>query len=143
MKRLVLFLILLTACATAPAPNDIDVQIRQTDAADLQHGVREGIELEITVANRSSVPWTVESIGVQSVRTDHLTIPRRMERFDQTIAPGAEETLRRWWFAQATIDFDSVEIPVRIELYLVGPNGQRRTETFSRTLDAWATKAPR
>lgn len=135
-----LVVLLLAACTTAPAASDIDVQIRQTGADTLEHEVSEGVELEITVANRSAVPWRVESVAVQTMRTDYLNIPRRMERFDRTIAAGQEETLRRWWFAEATVDFDSVEIPVRIELYLAGPNGERRTETFSRMLDAWVTK---
>ena len=135
MRRILLTLfLLLTACATAPATSDFDVQIAQNDDG---HPPRVGtgvhhIGLDLTVTNRTPAEWTVEGVSVETVGTKPFAIPKTSERWDERLGPGEAKTFHNHWPASATVGFGTREIPIRIELHLVAADGTRRIESFVR-----------
>ena len=133
MRRVLvpLFVLVLTACASAPQAPGFDVTIAQNDdghKTDFTHTVG----LDITVSNGTSRPWTVEGLTVQTVSAAPFHIPRRAERWDEPFGPGEAKTFHYHWPAAATVGFGAQEIPIRVELHLIAPDGTRRTEAFVR-----------
>lgn len=135
-KFLPLLLLLMTACASAPT-TDFDVRVAQNDAVPYDGGRADipgihSVGLDITVENRTAAAWKVEGVAVQTVGSQPLLIPKRAERWDQTLGPGEAKTFQQRWPAAASVGFGTREIPLRVELYLVSPDGTRRTESFVR-----------
>jgi len=131
------------SAATDTPTGDFDVQIAQTDASPVgkRGETLARMELAITVTNRTEYPWRVESVGVQSVTATHFSIPPTPQPWGQMIAPGRSNELAFWTVVQATINFSKLTVPMRVKLVLVGPNGERRSETFTRNMEAWLEPA--
>ena len=141
MLKLTVIAIAAFALSCASAGNeaaDFDVAIEQLDATPVERaGVLARMELGVTVTNRTEYPWRVDAVIVQSVTATHFTVPQTPQRWGQIVAPGHSNEFAFWTTVQATINFSKLRVPMRIRLDVVGPNGEKRTETFTREMEAW------
>lgn len=142
----VLFVILALGCASAnhsPA-GDFDVTIEQTDASAMggRGEILARMEFAVTVTNRTAYPWRVDAVSLQSVTATHFTVPPTPQPWGQLIAPAGSNELSFWSVVQATINFTKLKVPMRVRIDLTGPNGEKRTETFTRDVEAWLSGEP-
>jgi hypothetical protein len=132
------------SCATSgvqPA-EDFDVEVEQLDARPIErNGILADMEFGITVTNHTEYPWRVDAVALKTVTSTHFTVPAQPRPWGQVIAPGHSNDFSFWTPVQAAVGFSKLTLPMRVRLDLVGPNGEKRTKTFTREMQAWLSPA--
>lgn len=139
----VLFLVSL-ACSSASVHTgrtqdsstpDFDVVIDQPDAPMTMRN-QESVELRflITVKNRTTSPWTIERIALQSMGGGAYSVPVRTRELGRVVAPGAEEQFEFWGTAELSGDPGLARAPItmRTTLYAKNDTGKRSEEFMQR-----------
>ncbi len=119
-------------------PDDFQVAIEQTDALPFdKNSVLTNMQFAIKVTNRTERPWRVHALSLESVKSTEFSVPRTPQSWGQVVAPGESNEFAYWTRVQAAVGFSKMPMPMWITLELASPNGERRTETFTREMNAW------
>jgi len=131
MKHAVLFLFLLTACASATqddpnAPNVV-LHLAQYESAPnaYLYGGLVNVRYDLSIANRTKDPVTLNRIEIRTVSSGAYTIRPTSMPLNLDIAPGQEKTVPLSLWASARGGNLSAQEPVtlRAAAYMTGPSG--------------------
>lgn len=98
MRRLLVPLLLLAACASSSGnrPSDVarpDISVRQVGAIFFGSGTQAPVTIDVHITNTATVPLRVREIEVNSPGMVQYGIVRTSKVFNETIAPGESRTL--------------------------------------------------
>jgi hypothetical protein len=130
MKHAVLFLFLLTACASAQddpnAPN-VALHIEQYESAPnaYLYGGLVNVRYALSVSNRTKDPVTLTRIEIRTIGSGAYTIRPTSTSININLAPGEEKTfpLTLWGNARGGNLSAQEPVTLRATAYMTGPSG--------------------
>ncbi|HEY0140129.1 MAG TPA: hypothetical protein VGF48_04480 [Thermoanaerobaculia bacterium] len=148
MKRVFLpglFLFVLTACAgglgsgitgntEGQSTEDFDVAVVQSNTPMVMEGdTSADVRFDITVRNRTSQPYTIRRIALQSLGGSTYRLPISTRSYEMQIAPGTEAKLEYWASTEVSDSTIGARAPLvlRTTLSVVGADGTPREEIFT------------
>jgi len=126
-----------TSRASQQSTEDFDVTVVQTNTPTVMRNQHDAdVQFDITVKNRTQVPYTVKRITLQTMAGTTYSIPVTSREYDKTIAPGKEETFGYWARAEVSeIGTARRPMTVRTSIEATDAEGATRREVFTSRIN--------